>query len=60
MSKFKELFNSKKFIVSIITFVVMILNFSLDLGLSVEEAIVSVSPFISYIVGQGLADIKKG
>jgi hypothetical protein len=59
MNSWKTLLLSKKFRVALITFVIMTLNQIFDLKISVEESLVIVSPFIAYILGQGIADTKK-
>ncbi len=59
MNKWKELLISKKFRVATLTFVLMLLNKLFGFDINIEEAVLMVSPFIAYILGQGVADLNK-
>lgn len=59
MNKWKELLTSKKFRVATLTFTLMLMNKLFDFNINVEEAVLMVSPFIAYILGQGVADLNK-
>lgn len=53
----KKILESKKFWMSVATTV--LIGVSLVLGLDVEKTLVLGTPFLSYILGQGIADINK-
>lgn len=58
MQVIKELLRSKKFVTSIIATVVAVLG---TFGFHVDEASLAMvlSPFLAFIVGQGIADTGK-
>jgi len=60
MNSLKELLNSKKFRTAALSAILMILNRVTGLNIDIEYMVVTISPFIAYILGQGIADSKKG
>ncbi len=54
----KNLFTSKKFIVCLISVILMVIN-ELVIQINVEKMLGIISPLLLYIVGQGIADIGK-
>jgi len=56
----RELLSSKKFVVSLLGVVVMVAVKLLGLPeAKADELMVMASPFVAYVVGQGMADLGK-
>lgn len=58
MTLIRDLFSSKKFVTSLVAALVVVLG---KFGFEVEESalLTVISPFMAYVVGQGIADASK-
>lgn len=59
MSNIVSRFTSRKFILALVSGLVVFLNGAYDLGLNLEEIISIVGVALSYILVEGAADIKE-
>lgn len=57
--KTKEFWKSKKFWVSVIGALVPVANPLFGLGLTTETVMTIVGPLMTFVLGQGLADMNK-